>query len=186
MPVTILGQPGLHVHRPAKLPTKVWYKCAIARASHLKKPCYHKDALLLSKPVHVEYQFAQVCVNVFIMGRNTIGHFWVTKCRCFKTGLGARPFIWTWVWFAGIFPIGENHEWFRMKIRFATEAKVNSERAYFVFRLLRAFFLQVSIKQVKATLRYYSNISFTKLFTAIMQTVCSYKLSRSPRLSLAV
>ena len=41
----------------------------------------------------------------------------------FQTGLRARPFVQTWVWFEGILPVGENHEWFRMKIRFATEAK---------------------------------------------------------------
>ena len=70
MPATALGQPGHHALRPAKLSTKMRCKCAIAHALLLRTLCYHKDAPQLSKPVHVEYQFAQVCaVIVLIMGR---------------------------------------------------------------------------------------------------------------------
>jgi len=70
MPATTLGQLGHHVPWPAKLSTKVWCKCAIAHASLLKMLCYHKDAPLPWKPVHVEYQSAQVRRNVLIMGRD--------------------------------------------------------------------------------------------------------------------
>ena len=90
-----------------------------------------------SKTINNIFRWRQFHVALFalLVKTTTIGHFRVTLCLCFKTSLHVKPFTWEWVWFPWKWPRRRNsfpYGWFRTKTHFDTEAKDNSEMAYWL------------------------------------------------------
>ena len=127
---------------------------------HFSSPHHHlKWRSLMSPLSHLlllsgSFLFSQ-CPTIEKQQNCIIGHFRDSFYLCFKTSLGAQPFIWKWVLHLCLLSFKLNsfpYERLCTKTRSETEAKGNSEMAYSIRKqplFLRGGLLHWAVMQLK-------------------------------------